>query len=347
MARAWTARTIATRAVLLLLTGISLYLLFPSLVQVFGSWRELRDLEPLWFVAALGFEAASYVAVWALQRIALQTPSWFAVGTSQLAANSFSRIVPGGVAAASALQYRMLTRAGVPPARVGSGLASTSALLFAALLALPILAIPAIVSGTPVEHRLLNALWLGGIVFVLMAVAGAVGFAFDRPLVLIGNGIDWSFRAIRRPRSGPPLAEMLVRERDEIRRTLGGRFKMALTTAVGKSLFDFLALVATLYAVDATPNPALVLLAYVAGSLLAMIPITPGGLGFVEAGLTGTLVLAGVDPAAAAAATLAYRLVSFWLPLPAGGAAYWLFTRRLKPVALPPPPPEAPPRLPA
>jgi uncharacterized protein (TIRG00374 family) len=182
-------------------------------------------------------------------------------------------------------------------------------------------------------------------VFVLMAVAGAVGFAFDRPLELVGHGVDWVLRRIGRPRQGPPLAEVLVRERDEIRRTLGGRFKMALTTAVGKSLFDYLALVATLYAVDASPDPALVLLAYVTGSLLGMIPITPGGLGFVEAGLTGMLVLAGVDPAAAAAATLAYRLVSFWLPLPAGGLAYWLFTRRLKPVALPPPPPEAPPRL--
>ena len=79
-------------------------------------------------------------------------------------------------------------------------------------------------------------------------------------------------------------------------------------------------------------------LAYVAASVLGMIPITPGGLGFVEAGLTGTLVLAGVDAGAAAVATLAYRLVSFWLPLPAGAVAYRLFSRRLKPVPLPVPP---------
>jgi uncharacterized membrane protein YbhN (UPF0104 family) len=126
VARAWTARTIATRAVLLLLTGVSLYLLFPSLVQVFGSWRELRDLEPLWFVAALGFELASYIAIWALQRIALKTPSWFAVGTSHLASNAFGRIVPGGMAAAGALQYRMLTKAGVPPSRSSGGRRSST-----------------------------------------------------------------------------------------------------------------------------------------------------------------------------------------------------------------------------
>ena len=70
------------------------------------------------------------------------------------------------------------------------------------------------------------------------------------------------------------------------------------------------------------------LLAYVAGALLALIPITPGGLGFVEAGLTGMLVAAGVSSQDALVATLAYRLVSFWLPLPAGGVAYLLFLRR-------------------
>jgi uncharacterized membrane protein YbhN (UPF0104 family) len=343
MRQVWTAQRIAARAVLLLLTGVSLYLLLPSLAAVFGTWRNLFELKPQWFAIALGFESLSFVSVWALQRIALQAPSWFAIGTSQLSANALGRIVPGGVAAAGALQYRMLVRAGVPPVRVGSALAATSALLFAGLVALPLLALPAVIAGTPVAHRLLHALWLGGVVFVFMLGAGSASFAFDRPLELVGRAIDWCLRLIRRPRSGPPLGAVLVSERDQIRRTLGARWKMAVAASVGKSLFDYLALVATLYAVHAEPDPALVVLAYVAGSLLGMVPLTPGGLGFVEAGLTGTLVLAGVDAGAAAAATLAYRLVSFWLPLPAGGVAYWLFGRRLKP-ALPPAPSEEPPQ---
>jgi uncharacterized protein (TIRG00374 family) len=344
MARGWTAQRIATRSVLLLITAISLYLLLPSLIAVFGSWRDLFDLEPLWVVAALGFEALSFLAVWTLQRIALETPSWFVVGTSQLAANAFSKIVPGGVAASGALQYRMLVRAGVPPGRVGSGVAESSALLFAGLLALPLLALPAILGGTPVEHKLLHAVWLGGAVFILMLVAGSISFVSDRPLRLVARAIEWFLHLIGKRRSGPPLGDFLLAERDEIRRTLGERWKMALTAAVGKSLFDYLALVASLYAVQAEPNPSLVLLAYVAGSFLGMIPLTPGGLGFVEAGLTGMLVLAGVDAGPAAVATLTYRLVSFWLPLPAGVVAYWLFGRRLKPdpgLA----PPEVPPRL--
>ena len=71
-----------------------------------------------------------------------------------------------------------------------------------------------------------------------------------------------------------------------------------------------------------------VLLAFAAASVLSMIPITPGGLGFVEAGLTATLVAAGIDADAAVAATLLFRLVSFWIPLPIGAAAGWWFRRR-------------------
>jgi hypothetical protein len=71
-----------------------------------------------------------------------------------------------------------------------------------------------------------------------------------------------------------------------------------------------------------------VLLAYAASELLGLIPLTPGGLGFVEAGLTGTLTLAGVPGSDALTATLLYRLLAYWLPLPAGGVAYWLFRRR-------------------
>ena len=83
-----------------------------------------------------------------------------------------------------------------------------------------------------------------------------------------------------------------------------------------------------LQGLDVHAEPTLVLLAYAAAALLALIPLTPGGLGFVEAGLTGLLILAGVGAGDAAAATLAYRLVSYWLPLPVGLAGYWLGRHR-------------------
>ena len=106
-----------------------------------------------------------------------------------------------------------------------------------------------------------------------------------------------------------------------MREVLGERWWQALLLASGRWVLDYLTLLAALTAVDAIPRPSTVLLAFCAAQFLGTLPLTPGGLGFVEAGLTGTLALAGVPAGAAVVATLAYRLVSFWLPIPAGASA--------------------------
>ena len=70
---------------------------------------------------------------------------------------------------------------------------------------------------------------------------------------------------------------------------LGRRWKAAVLLSSGRLAFDFGTLLATIRATGAKPNPSLVLLAYAVAGLLALIPITPGGLGIVEAGLSALL----------------------------------------------------------
>ena len=106
------------------------------------------------------------------------------------------------------------------------------------------------------------------------------------------------------------------------------------------------AVVAALRAVGASPRMSAVLLAYGAAAVLSMIPLTPGGLGFVEGGLVACLVLAGVPREEALLATLAFRLFSFWLPLPAGLVGYLAFRRRYGPLGQIPIDPDTPRPLP-
>src|SRR5881227_1267029 len=89
-------RRILVRVGSLLVAGISIYLVAPSLLTVFSSWPKLRDLNPWWFAGAALFEALSYLAVWTLQRIALRTRMWFPVATAQLASGAAGSVVPGG-----------------------------------------------------------------------------------------------------------------------------------------------------------------------------------------------------------------------------------------------------------
>jgi uncharacterized protein (TIRG00374 family) len=121
------------------------------------------------------------------------------------------------------------------------------------------------------------------------------------------------------------LPDRLVYERNLMRQTLGEHWRRAVLVSVGRVAFDYLALLAAVAAVGAHPHPSLIVLAYVTAVVLALIPITPSGLGFVEAGLTGALTLAGVDASHAVLATLLYRLAAYWLPLVAGPVAYVLF----------------------
>ena len=313
----------------LAVTGVSLYLLLPSLLATFTSWRSLLDLEPLWYAAAFGCEIACFISIWALQRVALREPSWFVVATSQLSGNAAGRIVPGGMATTGALQYSMLSRAGVPRARIATALTATSALLFGTMLAMPVLAVPTLLAGTPVDRGLEQSVWLGTVAFALLLGVAVAAFAFDQPLALVGRFVKWALGKIGR-QSPTATPEGLLYQRDEIRAALGSRWKLALMSSVGRSLFDYLALVGSLWATGARVSPSLILLAYVAATLLGMVPLTPGGLGFVEAGLTGLLVLAGVAGDDAVLATLAYRLLSFWLPIPVGGIAYVVFRHRFR-----------------
>jgi hypothetical protein len=54
-------RRYARSGLLLAVTGVSLYLLLPSLVAVFSSWRSLAHLSWYWAGVALLSEAASFM----------------------------------------------------------------------------------------------------------------------------------------------------------------------------------------------------------------------------------------------------------------------------------------------
>jgi uncharacterized protein (TIRG00374 family) len=313
---------LARQGLLLAVTGVSLYLLAPALLEVFGAFDQLDDIDPLWFVAMLALQVGSYASMWWVQRLALRVDRWGPVITSQLASNAFGRIVPGGVAAAGAMQYAMLARGGVPGAAAASGMTASSILVFGSLLALPLLAVPAVVGGAAVEPELVHAAIAGAVVFVAMFSVGAACIVRDRPLHVIGRAAESvRNRLLRRREPLTDLPERLISERNVVLDVLGRQWWKALLGAGGRWVLDYLTLLAALYAVGSDPRASLVLLAFFAAQLLGTLPLTPGGLGFVEAGLTGTLALAGVGAGAAVVATLAYRLVSFWLPIPAGAVA--------------------------
>jgi uncharacterized protein (TIRG00374 family) len=327
----WYRRISVSRVLILVVALFSFHVVTPSIVEVFGSWPRVSSVAPLWLVVIVACEVLSFASAITLQRIALRTDAWFPVATSQLSGNALSMVVPGGAAAGATLQLRMLGRAGNDTATAIAGFTAFSLLQTASILFLPVLTLPTILAGAPVDRSLAATAFLGIAGFVAVAGLGAILLTTDPLLVTIGRAFQAARNRLfrrRAPLTGVP--EKLIQERNSIREVLGERWRVALLATACRLGFDFLALFAALAAVGGLPRPSLALLAYTAASLLAMIPLTPGGLGLVEAGLTGTLALAGVQPAQAVLATLLYRLASYWLPIFAGPVAYTLFRRRYR-----------------
>jgi uncharacterized protein (TIRG00374 family) len=118
--------------------------------------------------------------------------------------------------------------------------------------------------------------------------------------------------------SGTGEAVELVRSRD----------LTLLAGAVGYWAFDNAALLATYEAVGHTPPLSIVLMGYLIGQLGGLLPL-PGGVGGIDGGLIGVLVLYGAAVAPTVAAVLAYRLILFWVPLIIGAPAFLTLWRRM------------------
>jgi uncharacterized membrane protein YbhN (UPF0104 family) len=322
-------RAVIKNLVFLAVAGLGLYVVWPSLMDVFASWPRLAVIEPAWYAGMAAAVVGSFACVWLLYKLVLRTSAWFAIITSQLAGSAFGRIVPGGSATAGAFQFQMLVRGGVPAASVATGVTVVSIASAGTILALPLFALPVLLGSVDGGGSLVSVGIYGLSVLAVVAVFSAMVLVWDWPLGFAGRSLDWlSVRFRPRHRPPAPYAERLLVERDLVRVVLGRDWWKGVLAALGQRGLDFAALLMALYASGARVLPLLVLLAYAVAMILTIVPITPGGIGLVEVGLVGALGLAGVETGPALLATLAYRLLAFWLPLPAGLLAYVLFTHR-------------------
>ena len=316
------------RAVGLLVTGVGLYVVAPSVVALLGQWPELRDVRPAWFVILAVLEVGAWSCLWILVHMLLPRTPWPAVGSAQLAGLSSSCVLPGGSATGSVIQASVLVRAGNAPGQVAAALGSVGLLTTGMLLTLPILTVPAVIIRPPPARQLQLGLVVSLIVALVLVLLGLAVLHWDSFVRFVGRLAGSVIHLVRRDTSVVGVANRVVAQRDQVAAAFAGRWGRALGAAAGNRMLDYSALVAAVYAVGGRARPSMVLLAYVLSLALALVPITPGGLGFVEAGLTSILVLAGVDGDQAVVATLLYRLMSFWLPIPLGALAWtgWRLT---------------------
>lgn len=308
---------------LLVLALLIEYLVVPQLAGPRKVVHLLAEVNPLLLLAGLALEAGALLSYAQLTRRLLPAdtrPPLFTILRIQMTTLSVSHCAPGGTATGSALGYRLLTHAGVAGRDVGFAIATQG---IGSAVVLNVILWLALIVSIPV--------WGFSAVYLLAAIVGVVLLASSTALLVLFT------RAGDRVAAALETAGSKLRFVDgaALRRSfevVAGRLqellsqKRVLAEGVGWAsanwLLDAGSLAVFVGAFGKWVNPDGILVAYGLANVLAVIPITPGGLGVIEATLTSLLVGFDAPRGIATLGVIAYRLVNFWLPIPVGGLAY-------------------------
>lgn len=296
--------TIWAAALLLLLLAIGLAV--PDLRSVL---KRVTKAEPSWFVIAVVFELISCLGYVATVRLVLRRGPKKEVRQLAWAEMAFGAVVPIGGAGGLAVGAWAM-RAWNLPWRL---IVRRSAVIF-----LLTSAINAAV------------LAVGGIAFALGIGASGKGTIYGLIPAAIAIGIIGAFAVlpwlVRRAGLEPGrsrLALILVRAAEWVEDTLavvrGGDWR--LLGSVAYLLFDIAVLWACLRAVGVAPPLMAMVVGYQIGYLANLVPI-PGGVGALEGGLLGALVLYGLPAAPTAAAVVLYHAIALWVPALGGTVGF-------------------------
>lgn len=319
----WLPRTVRHLAELLLVGFIVEYFVVPQIGGTHKALNVLASVNPLLLVAGLVLEVLSWVAYFELTRSLIpksSDPGFASLSRIQLSTLALSHCLPGGNAMGYSLGYRLLMRTGVGGADVAVALATLG---LGSAVVLNMIFWLALVVSLPVYG------FQSGYLFV--AVAGLLLMAFIAGLVvLLTRGDERAIHfltAIGRrvpflhPETLPRLFGQLV-ARVEALSTDRRLLVKAVLLAAANWLFDAASLLVFLGAFGRWVDPVALLVAYGVANIVAALPITPNGLGVMEATLSGILVGFGTPRTIAIWGVIGWRLVNFWLPIPLGGAAY-------------------------
>jgi uncharacterized membrane protein YbhN (UPF0104 family) len=291
------------------------------LVPGLGSLRDsLMGAQPAWLALAAVLElgsCAAYVVVF--RGVFCRRMSWRTsteIGLSELAANSVFSI---GGAGGLALGAWILRRGGLAADFIARR--TVAFFLLTSLANVGFLALGGVALATGI---------LGGSPGVLLGLIPAAVAVLAIALALAARQVAGAL-ARRSMRARLVAAADAVGEGvDEAQRLLRTGDLSILAGAAGYLLFD-VAMLGVCFAAfgNDVPPAGVLLVAYIIGQLGSLIPI-PGGIGGVDAGLIGTLVLYGVDATDAAIAVIAYRALLLSIPALLGLPALAILRRRLR-----------------
>ena len=307
----------------LAMVAVVYFFVLPLLPDFRNAVDQLVEVQPALLGLGLGLQIAALFCYSLLTRSALGSHADKLSATRtfriQLSTKALTNIVPGGNAAGSALGYRLLTLSGVSGPEAGFALATAG---IGSAVVLNLVFWMGLIVSVPI--RGVNAGYgsaaLVGILIIGFAAMLVVG-------IMDGQGraervIRWIAGKLRLDEDRVSQAmhtiaerlEQLMRDRQLLRRVLFWALLNWLLDAA--SLWVFIRAFGYSLDVDA------LIVTFGLANLVAAIPITPGGIGYVDLLYVSTLIGFGVPSRIARLAVPSYRLAQFFLPIVLGAIAY-------------------------
>ena len=326
---------------IVLVVGVFVFVL-PRVANYHEVWEIIsglstRDMAALVLVSLLNL--ATFAPPW---MAAFPGLSFLHALVLSMASTAASSVLPGGDAVGIGLSYAMLRRWGFGVEQVAVGTAATTVWNAFANVIFAVAGVVALAVGGESHALLTTAALIGTGALIAAIVLFALALQDDDNAIRVGRLAErlWNrlARIIRRP-AVEGWDQRLVGFRREAIGLLRRRWLWLTLGTLAGHLTVFLVLLVSLRAVGVPStdvNFAEVFAAWALIRIITTIPITPGGLGVVELGLTGALVSFGGQQAEVVAAVLLYRVLTYVPPIAIGGVCLLVWRRLGGAVPAPP-----------
>src|SRR5271165_1043290 len=304
--------------------GVSLALLiliFVGVIPQFASysqaWSHTTNLADGWWVAIGASAAANQLsAVWPYQ--AALPGLRFGLGLLETQTTSaISSTVPAGGAVAVGMTYKMFSSFGFSDLLISTAVVVTGIWNLAAKFGLPVVAVTllAIIAHPP--GAVVGTAALGVVALIVAGVALWLVFRSEASAHWLGRradrAVNWALHFFHKPPTSR-IEKAVLEFRSQTVDTVHRRGWLLTWAVLGGQLTSMVLVLVIVRAVGITSDQvsfAAVLTSFALARLAGALPITPGGLGTVDAAFVGALTAFGANSAHALAADLIWRLTTY------------------------------------
>ncbi|CAB4886185.1 unannotated protein [freshwater metagenome] len=330
-AKASRKKTIITTALGLAIMVAIFAFLFPHLSDYQEALTKLAAMPNIW-IAALVVAGLINIGIYPLTvPAAIPHVGYRAAFVERQAGFLVSNIIPGGGAIAVGTQYAILARYGVSTASAAAAVSADAVWTYLLTLGFPSIAVVLLVIEGRSTAGFALAAAIGLVVVIISLIVIVITLRSEDGALRVARFSQRPVTAVmkRFKRPAPDLSSMLLDFHHHASTMVATRWRQLTITNLAAQLAPMLVLLCALAGLGAFPDPLTlveVFAAYSIALLLTSFPITPGGLGTVDAALVALLVAFGVDSSTAIAADLVWRIVWFLPQLLVGLGAmgiYW------------------------